>query len=441
MNFSSNMLNLITLSSCIFCVFLYCLTASHYWKPKMNKYLFCVLGAIIVGTSTWGGFQLGNEVAAYLIIISIEIIFYKFFTHITWIQATFLGLTSIFHTICIKGITVGIFSFMLKKNLYQVITNSDWSMMVLTATMLIKIVFLSYHFKQTTRKKLRTLFLSEEELISVLCQHGALFIFMLFYSYNYYYNLDLVWFSFAQMLLSTLMLVLYYLILNYGIRVSHLLENELYRDIISKQLKTQLSQYQSYKDTLSKIELFRQTYQETELKIQRLMDSNDTRAMKSLFHNTFANLIEQLPKRREYSNTEMLNAFIFEWDNECSSSGITLEALIHIPDEFISRQENILQLLFEVHDIYTTLASPLAVSKIKVESKTTDSHFSLYIEGPFKGIIESKGDMPYFVTKDALKIKSSYHRISNLANDLNGKILWKAKDATSIFNLTISIPK
>lgn len=441
MNLSNINLDILAISASTFCAFFCCITVFSYWKPRLPKFLSCIIGAVFIGFATWASFELENEIAAYMILVFVEVLFCKFMAHTTWDQALFAGVTSTFHTLCLKGITVGILSFVLKKNLYQIITNSDLVLLALSMAMMLKAFCFIFHRLHLSRKKLRTLLLSEDELKIVSSLHIALLIFMLFYSYNYYYNLDLVWFSLAQTFLSAIMFILYYLILNYGMRVSYLLENELQRDTISKRLNTQLAQYQVYEETFSKIEVFKNSFREKTLKIEQLLESGNVRDAHSYFENTYLKIVDSLPTKKTYSNTEMINAFILGWDSECDVSKVNLEAQIYIPDRFFSHQEVILQLLFEIHDIYTSLASDVPNSTIKVISSISQNQFTLSAEGSYKGIIESKGDLPYFVTKDALKIKSNYHRVFNLTNDLSGKITWKATKAPSKFLLSITVPQ
>lgn len=217
----------------------------------------CILGSFIVGIAIWYSVRLDNEILSYLLLFFLELVILKLAVHATWMEAALGAIGSVFYYVCLKGVVVGIFALVFRKNLYQIITVPTLSLWVLASTMLLKTLLFGIMFRKKIIPKLRALISSQWEAGMVLFQHITLFVFMLFYSYNYYYNLDLIWFSFAQLLLSMLMFALYHMILHYGARVSYLLDTDVHNDLINAQLKSQLAQYQSRQELFHQIDAFK----------------------------------------------------------------------------------------------------------------------------------------------------------------------------------------
>lgn len=439
MNLTLEFLHLITIISCIICVFGYCMAASVFWKPHMPRFLFCLSGALIIGFSIWGVAQTENEISGYIILFGAEVFFLKIAANITWLQAVFAGLSSVFHTVCIKGITVGGFALILQKNLYQVITVKNWALEVLIVTMILKMLVLLAYRSEMIRLKLRTLFSSEQELLRVSYLQGGLFVFMLFYCYNYYYNLDLIWFTIAQILHSALMLILYNLILNYGSRISFFLENEVRKDIMSRQFHAQSAQYLSYQNTFHEIETFRHTFREATLSIQYLMENGNIQEASVLIQNTLSTITDNLPKKKEYSNLDVVNAFMLEWDHQCMKLGMQLESLIFVPDELYAKQEGILLILSELREIYMALGESVSNAEIKMQGKKVQNRFVIYTTGPYKGIVNSKGDMPEFTVANGMRANTGHQRLLTLIRSMDGTLFWDVSNLSPAFKITLSI--
>ena len=374
----------------------------------------------------------------YLLFLVIDLIFLKLATHITWPEA-FLGcINSVFHYICLEGITVGIFALAIKKNLYQIITVPTTSLIVLGITMILSMLCMGIYHTQKVAARIRALTSSQTEMNNVIFMHAALFLFMLFFSYNSYYNLDLIWFSFSQLLLSLLMLILYHLILDYGSRISYLINNELHQDLVSEQLKNQLAQYESYNESFVEVDRFRTRLREIFLTLQHLIHERNFNKAEIVLGSDFPKLMEMLPSRQEYSNSMVVNAFMLEWARRCRHENIQLDGLLFVPDNLLKYEKQILYLLTEIRDIYMHLADPVSKATITLMAKHARNRFIININGPFKGLIEEKNDYPYFVTNKGIEIKSCYHRLLSHVEDMNGTIFWGSEKNPNSFALTVS---
>ena len=431
-------MHIIVFICCMVSVFFSLYTATSLWKPKLPRFFSCFIGAFLLGANAWGASLIDNKIIVYLLFLAIDLIFLKLVTHITWTEA-FLGcINSVFHYICLEGITVGVFALVSRKNLYQIITVPSSSLIVVGITMILLMLCMGVYHTEKVVTRIRALISSETEMTNVILMHAALFLFMLFFSYNYYYNLDLIWFSFSQLLLSLLMLILYHLILNYGSRISYLINNELHQDLVNNQLKSQLAQYESYTESFVQVDRFKTRFREVSLTLRHLIYEKKYEKAETILENDFPQMLELLPSKKEYSNSLTVNAFMLEWARRCQHEHIQLDGLLYVPENLLSHEERILYLLTEIRDIYMYLAGPVSKATITLMAKHARNRFIINISGPFKGIIEEKDEYPYFITANGVEVKSCYHRLVTQVDGMNGTLFWSVETRPQTFTLTVS---
>lgn len=439
MKISPILLDLITVFSCILCSFCYIKTACFYWTPRFNAWSFSTIAACIMGTIIWSSTFLSNEILSYLIFAMAEVMILRMGTDCNHVHAFLGAIASTFHTMCIKGIVVGVLSLMLRKNLYQIITASDLNLMAITATMFLKMGTPLLFTGPKMRNGYRTLFRSDNELEAVLLQHGALFIIMLFFSYDYYYNLDLIWFTIAQIILSVLMLVLYYLTLYYGVRISNLLENDIANTRIRQQLNDKLAQYDSYQNTFKQIEDFKYYFRENMLVVETLIANGSTGAARNKLHAAIPLLLEKLPARKVYSNNERLNALLLDWDTHCQTNKIRFESTVYLPPGFEKKEEEILSALAIIEDMYSYITKVSKAPSIKVEGKALQGNFVLNIVGSIHGTVERRFGLPYFIMPDGDHIKMLYHKLSAMSESIHGILFWNYLLRERTFQIIFSV--
>lgn len=432
-------LNITAYLACILCVFCLLRTTFQVKKPKFPYWTSLITMSCLIGSLYWHSSFWNNEILSYLVLLAGQTLLLKLFIHLNWCQAVFAGIFDTLHLICIKGITIGIVAVLLRKNLYQVITNPRFFLLVLLVTMLLQSFLYWFYGRFLDRKKFQLLFNLEAELESVVLQHGALFVFMLFYSYNYYYNLDLVWFSLAQTLLSLLILVLYFLILSYGTRVSYLLEHDIHNELLRQQLKLQLSQYSSYQQMLSEIETFKYHFRERILSLEQLLEEGDTSALKTAAHTQVLPLLNLLPAKKTFSNNEFINAVLLDWEQQCARQQIAFHCLLFVPDMLKEHQEEIADILYRLRELYQHLTLCHTNGSLKLEGRHIQSRLVLQVSGSYRGSISQKKDLPCFETPEGLQTKSAYHRLSDMLEAFDGTLFWDTDPDTSQFLLTLSI--
>lgn len=432
-------LNAFALASCIIGAVFFVGMILKFKAPRFSLIVVCSIIAVITGGCTWHFAFIDNKIISYLVVLIIEVFLLKTLIHFKWQQAIFSGIFDVFHLICSEGIATGILALILKKNLYQIVTVTESSLIALIIAMVIKsILYFIYGFA-INRNEFQSLFRSDKELETVVLQDSAIFVFMLFGCYNYYYNLDLIWFTVVQILLSILTLVLFMMVFHYGMRVSYMIENDVHNELVREQLRLQLSQHVSYQNTFADIDTFKRQFREDILTMEQLIDDGNIKELRKIANDKMPRLLEMLPEKKEFSNNEVVNALLLSWYQQCSARKINFQALIFVASELSEKQKEFSDLLIEIKDLYCSLTLQVNGGHIKIEGKNIKTRFVLQVSGSYSGSITERSDLPYFKTRNGIDAKSAYHRIHEMINSVDGTLFWDADETSSLFKLTVSI--
>jgi hypothetical protein len=202
--------------------------------------LFGVLMAGVMGLVTD---HIDNEPLLYLIVLCATFLLLLVLMRPSADLAGMGGIFMAFQTTAMKGAVIGVMSLILNRNMYQVLQVRAYAQLatVLSAIlMLVTILIYSNAFDQESFAALRT---TPSQKQFVLMAHSILLVFMLFNSYNYYYNMEMVWFSVAQVLTAAIMEAAYAVIMLQALQVSRLLKIELKNQEHVRQMDSQVTHY------------------------------------------------------------------------------------------------------------------------------------------------------------------------------------------------------
>ena len=420
---------------CIISSYLNLNIAKYYWETKVSNIFFCSFSGVAIGFTIWSSLFLDNEILFYLILLLLSFSLLKLFIHITYSQAMFATITVTIHLMSAKGIIVGLLSLFLKKNLYQIITVESTALVSLVLALILTNVFLAMYSSKEKRKLIVVLFNTESELTRLIHILSSLFIFMLFYSYNYYYNLDLVWFSMAQVILSALVLILYFQALSYSLRISNLLEVELYHQQVDSNLNIQLA----HKEMVHSINDFKHQYREKLMTIEALLASKQVDSAMTLIQDSSDSLIEELSIAYMASNHDLINGVLFAWKNSCKQNNTPFDAHIFISKEIEPIYSNILKIITILEVLFGLLTANNQNSNISIVGKSRNNLFVVKATCSMDGSVYDRNSLPFFVIKNGIDAKSHYRRLSAITKSYNGLISWKFNNEISSFEITISL--
>lgn len=291
--------------------------------------LFGVLMAGVMGLVTD---HIDNEPLLYLIVLCATFLLLLVLMRPSADLAGMGGIFMAFQTTAMKGAVIGVMSLILNRNMYQVLQVRAYAQLatVLSAIlMLVTILIYSNAFDQESFAALRT---TPSQKQFVLMAHSILLVFMLFNSYNYYYNMEMVWFSVAQILTAAIMEAAYAVIMLQALQVSRLLKIELKNQEHVRQMDSQVTHYRYMRKMEEDDLAMRKEAVQLAAEARRSLASGSAQQAEAVLSRQ-QNMMEQnIRPYAPYSNVEAMDAMLYATANDAIGKGIRFEADVEIPE-------------------------------------------------------------------------------------------------------------
>lgn len=416
---------------------------SILWKPTIKTlYVPILIGALIMTGIEFVGVAYLNEPFAYVVSAISCFLLLKYFFYISFYEAFFASLLFVFQTMCLKGMVAGTMSLLLGKNTFQLFSLDYYTLLISGIADLFKLMIFIYIKKEVKKDKYRVFLSSEEEVLTILFAHIGIFLFMLFHSYNYYYNLDLIWFSISQVLVSALMFLVYALIFNFGVRTANLIQRDLWGRHAQEQMQARIDQHDVYLRAIKEIDQFNYQYRELMVTVDYLLQERRDVELHELLKTSFPSLILTLPTTKKYSNHPFIEAALFAWNTVCEREGIELETMVYVPMPFDMDEYHMTHFFQCVQEISMILARGSFHKKhratIVMEGKVANQWLTIKSTASFSGQIETRNDLPYFLTPNALDLKSKYYMLQRLTEEDHGMCSFSVDNKRQEFSLILS---
>lgn len=297
----------------------FCLLILKHWKARLLNILLpliypilCTFAVILVG-------KIANEPSAYIVLFICSMISLLILLKVRLEESIFLSVFQLFHMIFVKSVIAGSMSLILEKNMYQLLQVSQYEQLIMCiAHGLLVIMFLIYYITFNS-KKVDAFFLCKGQVYFVMIIHIIISIYILFKCYNFYFNLDLIWFSVEQVFTAIALYALFMIVLRFSIRISNLIQNEM-------RIKNQNFRI------LSQVANFEQ-------------------------------LDQELKEKWNISDFKTINAFFYEFDNICKSQDINFK----IDGKLL---ENIKIEEKDLHEILSCTLKNSLEANLKIQEKT-----------------------------------------------------------------------
>ncbi|MEG2021932.1 MAG: hypothetical protein RR087_09150, partial [Oscillospiraceae bacterium] len=365
---------------------------------------------------------------------------FKLLYHTSVSEAAFAGVFSTFNIMCWRGMFAGILSLALKKNTFQLFSIEIYAIIITMLASIFTLIALLYYISPVNLLRIKVFFSCAYELNTVLYLHMALTLFMLFNSYNNYYNLDIIWFSMAQIITPTIMFVIYIMIFNYGIRMSNFLQRELRQENLTEQIKLRYAHRQTYQMAFNKIAEFKHNYRENVITANYCLEKNDLKTLHTIINHELPTLVENLPVIEQFSNNPEYDAALFDWYNSCLAYSIAFKATLFVPPQTTFKSQDIHTLLQLLRELHTPLAQKSKKGKsITITGKLVNNWFSVHTAGSFSGVIEAKNELPYFLVDDGVKTKTAYRNLVEFTSAEKMLITYNVDSKASQFETTVSV--
>lgn len=370
-------------------------------KNRMLVYCLSILTSIVLSFSVY---YIENLPAVYLIAFICESLLLSFCFKMPLIQSYLCSSFYVFHMIAIKGIVIGTMSLTLKMNGFLVVSDRNLnSIAIMTTQVMMILLFLLYkHFLNA--KKMRNFLLCISQVKIVLSCHLTILMFMIFNTFTFYYNLDLVWISVSQILTGLILGVVYSIILRYGINIADFLQYRLRSQHQLETIKTQMRQQNSIKRTEEILNRFKHDYREQMLSIEYFVENNKKEEALQEVHKNYIAQLNALPHSKKYSNNVIVNSLFVDRQEQCDELHINMDVRLLIPPYLCISEK-------DCHEIFRILSEnaieanekiPEEMRYLKIQSTVEKQWLNVVIENAFNGSVildngrpsakETKGD-------------------------------------------------
>lgn len=426
------------------CIFLSLLFTYHliHKITKAKRSLFIVIVSCVVFSlallicSTY----IQNVPAVYSIAFIGGVILFIILFRFTMLQAYLCGCFVVFHMIALKGLVIGTLSLILKENSFMILQNPNTEISTAIIAQLFYMIIIFVYIKIIDVKALRSFLSNRQQLIAILACHLTLTIFMLFNSFSFYYNLDLVWISVSQILVGIILYFVYIIILNYGIKMADLIQHKLRDQQQLEIIQAQMRQQNSLLKMTEILNHFKHDYREHMLIIEDHIERKQYEEALKETKNDCLELLSELPQTSKYCNNIILNSLLIDRHEVCKENSIRMEALVYYPlDLSISEKE--------CHEILRILTNNAIEANekvieqhryMKIKSNIHKNWLSILVENPYDGIVLFEGDLPISSYERANNEGLGLIYIKELLEDHQGVVHIDHKD--NVFKVTILIP-
>ncbi|SKA04262.1 Signal transduction histidine kinase [Anaerorhabdus furcosa] len=311
-------------------------------------------------------------------------------------QSFFVGCFYVFHLMAFKGIVLGSMSLILKINTFMVLQDVDYNMMAIIIIQILLFITFIIYIQIMKIQNIRSFLINRKQLIHVLGCHIAILLFMIFNTFTYYYNLELVWVSISQIMISIILYVIYMVVLDYGTHIADLLQHKM-RD--QKQLETiqsQLRQQNSLLKITDIVNVFKHDYREQMLTIEECIENNRLKDAINVLQKNCLFQLDKLPHTQKYSNNVIINSLLINRQEICDEKDIQMDAIVFYPQDLSITERDLHEVLRVVSDNAIDANEKLDKEKrfMNLKSNVEKQWLNIHIENPYSGVILFDGERP-----------------------------------------------
>lgn len=296
----------------------FCMVILKQWKARISNILLPLIYPILCTASVIFVGKIANEPTAYIALFIFSMLSLLILLKVSLEESILLSTFQIFHMIFAKSIVAGAMSLILQKNMYQLFQVAQYEQLIMAIAHGVLVVLFFIYYLTFNKKKISTFFLCKGQVYNVMITHIIISIYMLFKSYNFYFNLDLIWFSVEQIFTAIILYSLFMISFKFSVLISNLMQNQI-----------------------------------------RLKNQNYKILCEAANFEAFS---EELKEDSNISKSKILNAFFAEFKNICKFENIKLNIEGHIPEN-INISEN------ELHEMLSSALKNSIEASLKITNK------------------------------------------------------------------------
>jgi len=272
----------------------------------------------------------------------------------------------------------------------------------------------------------------------------AILIYNLLISDGCFLNISFLWFSLLYLKSCAITIAFLAFVLNNSIRVSVLLEYELYTNQLQDQLERQIQHYRSYKNFTKNFQAFKHDYKNLMSTVKTLLKNNENQKATDLIDEIHDTMQRRAMTHKTYSENVLLDAILQDIANVCEEKNIRFSAILHIPEKMVLSDLDVVRVFSNV--LNNAIEACCKVSDISenfleiVGSVNADWTF-VEISNSFNGKVKFHDD-ELITTKE----NNDFHGIGlkvvkEIIEGVGGLVLIDPDQTKRIFTLKLYIPR
>ncbi len=412
------------------------------WKGRILNILLPIIHPIVCTISvifTAEKLTVGNEPASYVVLFIVSMVLLILLVKIRLEEAIFLSIFQTFHIVFAKSIAAGGMSLFYEKNMFQLFQVDQYTQLITCIAFGIFAALFCLYYLTFNAKKMSAFFLCKGQVYYVMIIHIMLALYLLFNCYNFYFNLDLIWFSVEQVYTCIVLYAIYFLVLRFGVRISGLLQNEIRHKNQDFTILKQVSNFTAIENANDFINL----YSTTSSSIKELINSDQKlgalEKIKDLDNKCKSNNDDNIINVSSY---KIINALFYEFNNICTLKNVKLDGTYSFDNNINIDEKDLHEILSIL--LKNSLEATLKLTEenkrnITINTEQTDKEFILKISNTYNK--KPKVDNGY------LESSKKYTEIEGLGIGYleqvlaknKGKFKFKIDNKNKVFNAEVTL--
>ncbi|WP_317366325.1 GHKL domain-containing protein [uncultured Tyzzerella sp.] len=356
------------------------------WKGRILNILLPVIYPVTCTASvifTAKSLTVANEPASYIVLFIVSMVLLIFLVKIRLEEAIFLSIFQTFHIVFSKSLAAGLLSLFYEKNMFQLFQVDQYTQLITCFAHGILATLFCIYYLAFNSKRISAFFLCKGQVYYVMIIHIMLALYLLFNCYNFYFNLDLIWFSVEQVYTCLVLYAVYFLVLRFGVRMSSLLQNEIRN---KKQDFTILQQVSNFV-AAEKSNEFLSLYSTSSVSLKELINSDnkiDSLEEIKKLDNKLKTIINE--DNNTVSSSKTINSLFYEFNNICNFKQINFEGNYYFGNNIDIEEKDLHQILsiLLTNALEASLKLPENSKKtISLSTEQKDENFILKISNTY----------------------------------------------------------
>lgn len=347
----------------------------------------------------------------------------------------------LFHLLCLKGIIVTFVSFVLETTMYDIIVNPFTRSLTTILLFSSASVFLVMFRKVYSEEKVNLLLANTVQVKMIASVQGVLNVTLVIATLIYSYDISGYWITFYHLLLSTMMIIGFYIVFKYAIGECLQIEFKENEEILKYQIQSQLEQYRKLSQHIKDLRRLKHDYNNQIRGLGFILESGDYEKAKEYVSEMDGEINANNLSYMQFSNNNLIDAIMQDAYSKAHEENIKFVAKIQV--------ENIPLTDLEICTVFSNLLNnALEACKkaendkqyIVIHSRVINHFWTIQIMNGFNGIVLAEKGKLVTTKKDKNQHGLGVETVEKIITSYDGEFEIRPHTEKKEFEVFILIP-